>query len=606
MERELPPPRGLQGRARPLQHSSESRAIGFVGAHSTQRAQEGQTVRGARQKLNELGFVWDPQVHQGTPSWDERLDELTKYKSEHGHCKVPQSQGSLGRWADKQRAKRKRGKLSEGRVKKLEGLGFSWGTTRSTRPNLAPWEERLGELVQYKAEHGHCNVPQKQGSLGEWVERQRTSRRKGKLAEERVQKLDALGFDWSPRGPRGTQLTWDECLNKLTKYKAEHGHCNVPQKQGSLGNWVREQRRTHKKGKLSEERVQKLDALGFVWDPLSTQPTWDERLGELMNFNAKHGHCNVPQGQKPLGTWVDNQRTAYKKGKLSGERVQKLDALGFVWNSVPSWDERLGELTKYKVEHGHCNVPTTQGPLGTWVSHQRAVHKKGKLSEGRVQKLEGLGFSWSTTRSTQPSLAPWKQRLDELTKYKSEHGHCNVPTSQRPLGRWVQSQREAYKKNKLSKERVQKLNKLGFDWSPQGTPRSWDELFDELTKYKAEHGHCNVPRSHESLGTWVNRQRQAYKKGKLPEGRVQKLNEHGFVWNPTPSWGERLDELTKYKAEHGHCNVPASQGSLGRWVATQRQAYKKGKQSEELILKLDDLGFSWDRATRTAAGKDRV
>ena len=85
-----------------------------------------------------------------------------------------------------------------------------------------------------------------------------------------------------------------------------------------------------------------------------------------------------------------------------------------------------------------------------------------------------------------------------------------------------------------------------------------------MKAFKAEHGRCNVPESHGPLGKWVATQRQAYKKGKLPEERILKLDALGFVWNPTPSWDERLGELMKYQAEQGHCNVPAeSQGSLG-------------------------------------------
>ena len=176
-----------------------------------------------------------------------------------------------------------------------------------------------------------------------------------------------------------------------------NGHCSVPQRHGKLSQWVKNQRAERKKGKLSEERVRKLDALGFDCDPRSTQPNlapWDERLGELTKYKADHGHCNVPRSQGSLGEWVIRQRQAYKKGKLSEERVQKLGELGFVWNPQPAWDESLGELMKYKDEHGHCSVPRRHGPLGKWVSRQRQAYKTDKLSEERVQKLEDLGFGW--------------------------------------------------------------------------------------------------------------------------------------------------------------------------------------------------------------------
>ena len=252
------------------------------------------------------------------------------------------------------------------------------------------WNAKCRDLEAFKAKQGHCNVPRGHGNMGRWVADQRTARKNEKLCEDRVQKLDALGFDWA------LKLTWNERLDELTKYKAEHGHCNVPRSHESLGRWVDKQRVKRKKGKLlSEERVQKLGDIGFVWNPT---PSWDERLGELVKYKAEHGDCNVPQSQGSLGTWVNNQRIARKRGKLSEERARKLDALGFDWSprsTQPTWEESLGELTEYKAEHGHCNVPMRQGSLGKWVDSQRQAYKNGQMDVGRVQKLEGIDFVWN-------------------------------------------------------------------------------------------------------------------------------------------------------------------------------------------------------------------
>ena len=186
-------------------------------------------------------------------------------------------------------------------------------------------------------------------------------------------------------------------------------------------------------------------------------------------FKAEHGRCNVPESHGPLGKWVATQRQAYKKGKLPEERILKLDALGFVWNPTPSWDERLGELMKYQAEQGHCNVPAeSQGSLGIWVANQRRVYRKKKLSGERVQKLDALGFLWN------PLGTPltWDERFKELTKYKAEHGDCTIPVTQGSLGGWVGHQRHAYKKGKLSEERVRKLDALGFSWGWGTIPNS--------------------------------------------------------------------------------------------------------------------------------------
>ena len=89
-------------------------------------------------------------------SWEERFDELTKYKAKHGDCKVPESQGPLGKWVKRQRAARMDGKLSEEHVQKLDDIVFNWGTTRGTQPRR---DERFDELMGYKSEHGVIPSP---------------------------------------------------------------------------------------------------------------------------------------------------------------------------------------------------------------------------------------------------------------------------------------------------------------------------------------------------------------------------------------------------------------------------------------------------------------
>ena len=159
-----------------------------------------------------------------------------------------------------------------------------------------------------------------------------------------------------------------------------------------------------KANKLSNGQIQKLDDLGFNWGATSTSLTWEDRLEELMTYEADHGHCNVPQSQGSLAKWVYNQRTQHKKGNLSEERVQKLRGLGFNWGTTrgapPTWDSRFEELMSYMAEHGHCNPPRSNESLGEWVKNQRAARKKGKLSQDRVQRLDDLGFNWGTARRT--------------------------------------------------------------------------------------------------------------------------------------------------------------------------------------------------------------
>jgi hypothetical protein len=83
-----------------------------------------------------------------------------------------------------------------------------------------------------------------------------------------------------------------------------------------------------------------LDELGFVWDVLETD--WEEGFNYLKAYNRTANHCNVPKMHKekgfPLGIWVSEQRV--NKDKMSSERRQRLDEIGFVWDAREAAWER--------------------------------------------------------------------------------------------------------------------------------------------------------------------------------------------------------------------------------------------------------------------------
>ena len=100
--------------------------------------------------------------------WNARFKELIKYKSEHGDCNVPIRQGKLGTWVSTQRNRYMAGSLQRDRIERLDVIGFNWALKEAV--STVPWETRFKELVQYKAEHGGCNVPSgRENSERGWI-----------------------------------------------------------------------------------------------------------------------------------------------------------------------------------------------------------------------------------------------------------------------------------------------------------------------------------------------------------------------------------------------------------------------------------------------------
>ena len=401
-------------------------------------------------------------VEASTASWEFWFGLLEQFKKREEHCSVPaahkEGDFSLGNWVIGQRTVKDT--LTPERKQRLDALGFVWD------PHAEYWEEGFSKLQQFKKREEHCNVPNrhKEGdfTLGSWVSVQRAA--KDKLTPERIERLNALGFSWDPIAE-----AWEEGFSKLRQFKEREGNCRVPSlhKEGdfNLGNWVANQRKT--KDIMPPERKQRLNALGFIWDGLTA--LWEEGFSKLKQFKKREEHCSVPaahkEGDFSLGNWVIGQRTV--KDTLTPERKQRLDALGFVWDPhAEAWEEGFSKLKQFKDREGTCRV--SQGykegdyRLGSWVSVQRGT--KDKLTPERIERLNALGFVWDALAEA------WEEGFSKLKQFKEREGNCRVPSLHKEgdfnLGQWVGTQRKA--KDKLTPERLERLDALGFIWEVRG------------------------------------------------------------------------------------------------------------------------------------------
>jgi superfamily II DNA or RNA helicase len=481
--------------------------------------------------------------------------------------------------------------------------------------DLSTFDRGYAALVDYREEHGNCNVPRgfKTSSgltLEGWIHYIRSNYKANKLSPERVQRLEEIGFDWVP-----IETAFQIRFKALLDYKEAHGDCNVQMEFKTtsglaLGKWIHYMRTYYNANKLSPERVQRLEEIGFKWD--AREAEYEASFNALLNYRKAHGDCNVPKGFKTssglaLGVWISNRRSDYKVNKLSPERVQRLEEIGFDLDPIET-EYKVGfkALHDYKEEYGDCNVPsgfkTSSGfSLGGWVRNRRKEYKANKLSPERVQRLEEIDFDWD------PMEAEYKAGFKALQDYKEVHGDCNVArafktSSGFALGGWVSNRRSNYKANKLTPERIQKLEEIDFDWDPIET--EYKAGFKALQDYKEEYGDCNVPMAFKTssgfaLGGWISNRRTDYNANKLSPERVQRLEEICFYWDPREAeYKVGFKALQDYKEAHGDCNVTSryktSSGlALGSWVRSRRTEYNANKLSPERVQRLEELGLQW-------------
>jgi hypothetical protein len=241
-------------------------------------------------RLDDLGFSWTP-VHRTDMEWQAKLQQLMHYKSLHGHSNVPIQGGkdgtwkTLGRWVNRQRELYNKHKLPTDRLAQLEAMGFVWRLTKAAgcRKKEAPryramWHDQYNKLKQFQARHGHCLVkrtgPESDDHLASWVIRQRA--RKHSLSQERMDLLNAIGFEWNTQAI--TEGTWEEMFTKLVQFRASKGHVEVPSRKAvdledeyhSLHGWLRRQKKLHAAGTLDATKKEKLDLLGVSWEVMET------------------------------------------------------------------------------------------------------------------------------------------------------------------------------------------------------------------------------------------------------------------------------------------------------------------------------------------------
>lgn len=415
--------------------------------------------------------------------------------------------------------------------------------------------------------------------------------------------------------------SWDTYYALAQEYFCAHGHLLVPgdyRVDGkALGAWIGTQRanfRTGSNSRFTQERVDRLNAIGMVWDV--SEHNWQSMCRALEEYVRQQGTARVPQSfvtsdGKKLGIWLNMVRMQLKRGALSPQRQSQLEELGVIWNPEAlrrsSWETYFRLLEAYVKATGSfpaADHVTQEGlKLGTWLSNQRQKYRRGSLLSQRQQRLEELGIRW------QPSADIWERRYQQAREYFLRWGHlCPMgqagPSLPAGLSQWLGSQRQQQQVDTLSPERVRRLEEIGMLWDVRS--QLWEASFQQAKAFYLQYGHLRVPKdsgppAQKKLGRWISSQRKNYAKGGNPfftPQRIRRLEEIGMVWNakPTPEqvWKDWFQKAEAFFRREGH--LLPSKGRLRTWLLAQRAA-KKGKRGSltpEQVRQLEAIGMVWE------------
>ncbi len=394
---------------------------------------------------------------------------------------------------------------------------------------------------------------------------------------------------------------------------------------------------------------------------------WKEKYELAKQYYEKNDNLLIPvrysltidNKKINLGLWIMNQRQAYKNNELNEEQISLLNKIGMIWNAKlyeekaikeaisNNWMKNYELAKQYYETKGNLLIPQRYSfiindkkvNLGSWISRQKRLYQNNKLNEKQIELLDKIGMIWqiNITRSNNDELSyKWKRNYELAKAYYEQYGDLFMPVRYISildgevikLGYWIDTQRQAYKNNRLSEKKISLLNNIGMIWSfkleKDGIKEnyitdSWKKNYELVKQYYEEHGNSLIPQKYTlvinnckiNIGFWLMNQRIAYRNNKLNEKQIELLNKIDMVWqiNVLKSnddelsykWKKNYELAKKYYEECGNLLIPKKYEldingdvvRLGNWINTQRKLYKENKLNEKQLNLLNDIDMVW-------------
>ncbi len=387
---------------------------------------------------------------------------------------------------------------------------------------------------------------------------------------------------------------WKFYYSLAKKYYEYHGDLVIPisfrTKNGydyddtgiRLGNWISRQRTAYKdpkKSKISIEQIKLLKEIGMIFDAQSY--AWLKNYNLAESYYEYHGNLEIPASFKTkdgynfdeqginLGIWINHQREAYKskgKNKLTNNQIKLLKKIGMIfdvhndtwvrnYNLAKAYYEYYGNLEivdNFKTKNGY-EYDKSGISLGRWIRYQRKNYSTHELNEYQIILLNNIGMLFDIRSNN------WLKNYNLAKKYYEHHGNLQIAQNFKTingyeydelgtnLGRWIDTQRLAYKEQenfKINSEQIKLLEKIGMifvDVNFEKWKKNYNLAKSYYEHYKNLQVSCNFKtiNGYEydehgiNLGRWISNQRQAYTgngTSRINYEQIRLLEEIGMIW----------------------------------------------------------------------------
>lgn len=213
------------------------------------------------EKLNAIKFSYD---FKGDV-WMSYFSKLKEYNERVGNIKLSVDfivdELKLGSWLNEQRKRYKKGLLSEDRINLLESLNMTWDELEEK------WDSNYLLLKNVFDKTGDANVTNVYVSngvrIGSWLTTQKSSFYEGRLSDNRKVMLESLGVKFDR-----PNNSWDDNFKIFSEFWVTQNDVDDPSHEfyrdnRSIRTWVLRQRENYHSGKLGEDKLRKLESIGF-------------------------------------------------------------------------------------------------------------------------------------------------------------------------------------------------------------------------------------------------------------------------------------------------------------------------------------------------------
>ena len=395
-------------------------------------------------------------------------------------------------------------------------------------------------------------------------------------------------------------MTWMEKYNLAKAYFNHYGDLEIPisfkttngheyDENGiALGTWICRQRQAYKgqgTQKITPYQIKLLEEIGMRFE----NERWRKKYNLAKAYFEHYGNLEIPTIFKTtngyeydengiaLGTWIVNQRIAYKgnsASKITPAKINLLKEIGMRFENIDTmetWMEKYKLAKTYFEHYGNLEIPqgfkTINGydydengiALGIWLAKQRQAYKgqgTQKITPDQIKLLEEIGMRFEN----KDIMETWMEKYNLAKVYFEHYDNLEIPKTFKTingydydengiaLGNWIGKQRQTYKgqgTQKITPTQIKLLEEIGMRFETANRNKIWIEKYNLAKAYFEHYGNLEIPTVFKTtngqeydengiaLGQWIANQRNAYKgtcRQKITPDQIKLLEEIGMKW----------------------------------------------------------------------------